>query len=110
LTIYILPAEHNGLIIARIQELANAVQVDNDRVFCLDAISNAIGRNLRYLGDSSQTLSYRESLCPALKAYLPVWRTLFGLGLQAKSSPHGPTIVFNHLAKHLKNLPVILHL
>ena len=30
--------------------------------------------------------SFAKSLCPALKGYLPVWRTLFGLGLQADSS------------------------
>jgi hypothetical protein len=31
-------------------------------------------------------LSFAKSLCPALKGYLPVWRELFGLGLQADSS------------------------
>jgi hypothetical protein len=31
-------------------------------------------------------LSFAKSLCPALKGYLPVWRTLFGMGLQADSS------------------------
>ena len=31
-------------------------------------------------------LSFAKSLCPALKGYLPVWRKLFGLRLQADSS------------------------
>jgi hypothetical protein len=31
-------------------------------------------------------LSFAKSLCPKLKGILPVWRQLFGLGLQADSS------------------------
>lgn len=31
-------------------------------------------------------LSFAKSLCPKLKGVLPVWRKLFGLGLQADSS------------------------
>jgi hypothetical protein len=31
-------------------------------------------------------VSFAKSLCPAFQGYLPVWRTLFGLGLQADSS------------------------
>src|SRR6266436_1569948 len=35
---------------------------------------------------STPGVSFAKSLCPVLKGYLPVWRTLFGLGLQADSS------------------------
>ena len=31
-------------------------------------------------------LSFAKSLCPRLKGFLPAWRKLFGLGLQADSS------------------------
>jgi len=37
---------------------------------------------LRFKSD----LSFSKSLCPTLKAFLPAWRKLFGLGLQADSS------------------------
>jgi hypothetical protein len=32
------------------------------------------------------SVSFAKSLCPKLKGVLPVWRKLFGLGLQADSS------------------------
>jgi hypothetical protein len=31
-------------------------------------------------------LSFAKSLCPTLDGFLPAWRKLFGLGLQADSS------------------------
>ena len=36
--------------------------------------------------DRSGRLTFAKSLCPKLKGVLPVWRKLFGLGLQADSS------------------------
>ena len=35
---------------------------------------------------ANQALSFAKSLCPTLEGFLPAWRKLFSLGLQADSS------------------------
>jgi hypothetical protein len=45
-----------------------------------------VKRLLAWRVPRSRNLSFAKSLCPALKGCLPVWRPLFGLGLQAGSS------------------------
>jgi hypothetical protein len=47
---------------------------------------------------ANQALSFAKSLCPTLEGFLPAWRKLFGLGLQADSS------TVENARNHSKNL------
>jgi hypothetical protein len=44
------------------------------------------GKETGVFGGALYSLSFAKTLCPKLKGVLPVWRKLFGLGLQADSS------------------------
>ena len=50
-------------------------------------IAVAVGSPTRITSERQHAqLSFAKSLCPTLEGFLPVWRKLFGLGLQADSS------------------------
>jgi hypothetical protein len=49
----------------------------------VDHVEQHVG-SIRSVGQIA--LSFAKSLCPTLEGFLPAWRKLFGLGLQADSS------------------------
>jgi hypothetical protein len=57
------------------------VVVRTDDVYSFEEVASLFWSVFNYL-----RLLFAKSLCPKLKGVLPVWRKLFGLGLQADSS------------------------
>jgi hypothetical protein len=79
-----------GVQSSGVQALLEAAQgsrgvTERARQIVLIDVSGFVQRN-QGIGFGRAILSFAKSLCPVLKGYLPDWRTLFGLGLQADSS------------------------